>query len=224
MDGAVTKEELNLYGTNRYGRYWLGFLATEVGYNHSTLWKMANGKIAVSERLESLIRCLPLEPTVKPTPKGGEWRDVPSLNGEFQATDEGLLCRIKRNGQPFKGLLLRPRINKHGYPQVAVTAAGRKMWIPVHRLIAETFIGPRPYGMQIDHIDGNKRNNAARNLEYVTGGENIERAIKLGLIKRKYPKLKDAQPLIVAIQTILNDPDNTLTDASRRIALEALTA
>lgn len=218
----MTREELNCYGRARYGHYWIGLLANEIGYSPSTIWKMATGSLAISARLAGLVSSLPSAKPIKLAPDGGTWTNVPSLNGEFQATAEGLLCRVKLNGQPFKGRILRPHINKHGYPQVAITVAGKKMWIPVHRLIAETFIGPRPYGMQIDHIDGNKLNNAARNLEYVTGSENMQRAFRLGLVKPKPPNLGRVKPLRIALQTILNDPDNNLTDASRRAALAAL--
>lgn len=55
----------------------------------------------------------------------------------------------------------------------------------VHRLVAAAFIGERPEGYQIDHIDGVKTNNCAENLEYVTPKENNRRARALGLIPAK---------------------------------------
>ena len=49
----------------------------------------------------------------------------------------------------------------------------------VHRLVAELFLGKSD--LTIDHIDGNKLNNAVYNLEYVTHEENLKRAWKTGL-------------------------------------------
>ena len=45
-----------------------------------------------------------------------------------------------------------------------------------HLLVAKAWIGPRPEGCEVDHIDGNIRNCAAYNLEYVTPEENRRRA------------------------------------------------
>ena len=51
----------------------------------------------------------------------------------------------------------------------------------VHHLVAEAFIGARPQGFQLNHLDGVKANNAAKNLEYTTPMQNIHHAIRLGL-------------------------------------------
>ena len=51
----------------------------------------------------------------------------------------------------------------------------------VASLVAQNFIGERPKGLQINHNDGNKLNNYASNLEYVTAKENVLHAYKNGL-------------------------------------------
>lgn len=45
-----------------------------------------------------------------------------------------------------------------------------------HILVAIAWIGPRPKGCELDHKDGNIRNCAVSNLEYVTPEENRRRA------------------------------------------------
>lgn len=48
----------------------------------------------------------------------------------------------------------------------------------IHKIVAETFLGPTPEGLEIDHIDGDKSRNVLQNLEYVTHSENIRRHYK----------------------------------------------
>lgn len=63
----------------------------------------------------------------------------------------------------------------------------------VHSLIADTFIGKRPHGMCIGHLDGNKNNNHLTNIRYVTYSENNgSHRIKHGteLIGENHPMAK----------------------------------
>lgn len=52
--------------------------------------------------------------------------------------------------------------------------------ISIHRLVWETFNGEIPDGMVIDHIDGNRSNNALSNLRLVTQSENMNNAQRNG--------------------------------------------
>lgn len=55
-----------------------------------------------------------------------------------------------------------------------------KAGVPVHILVAEAFLGPRPEGQEIRHLDGNSLNNYASNLAYGTRSENILDAVRHG--------------------------------------------
>ena len=77
------------------------------------------------------------------------------------------------------------RLDKDGYPKVTLHNNGKRKTFNVHRLVANAFIKNPKRKPQVNHISGNKFDNAASNLEWVTGKENIEHAIRIGLIKTK---------------------------------------
>ena len=64
---------------------------------------------------------------------------------------------------------------KNGYYTMSIQTAPGKTYgaYYLHHLIAETYLGARPEGLVINHIDGDKRNNNAENLEYVTQNYNV---------------------------------------------------
>jgi hypothetical protein len=70
------------------------------------------------------------------------------------------------------GRVLSQSQDDGGYSQVYLWKAYRQHTIKVHRLVAEAFLDKRPAGYQVNHIDGNKQNNRADNLEWVTNQEN----------------------------------------------------
>jgi len=54
----------------------------------------------------------------------------------------------------------------------------------IHHLVANAFMGERPEGLVIDHIDRNPKNNRISNLRYVTHKENQYNS-KLAIDKRQ---------------------------------------
>ena len=71
-----------------------------------------------------------------------------------------------------------------GYNQVSLNINGKKKSFMVHRLVALSFIPNQLNKPQVNHIDGNKTNNKVENLEWVTGKENMQHALDLGIFKR----------------------------------------
>lgn len=66
---------------------------------------------------------------------------------------------------------LKQRPNAGGYPVVScnTTSGGKQL---VHTMVADAFIGPKPMGLEVRHLDGNPSNSAKSNLAYGTSKEN----------------------------------------------------
>lgn len=67
--------------------------------------------------------------------------------------------------------------NGNGYLIVSLRVRGKRKNHYIHRLVAETFIDNPLNKKEVNHIDFNKRNNNASNLEWATRQENIDHSI-----------------------------------------------
>lgn len=112
------------------------------------------------------------------------WKDIKNYEELYQISNYGRVKSFYKNGN-FK--ILKGAIKK-GYHQVALAKNKKIIYKNVHRLVAETFIPNTENKPQVNHIDGNKLNNKANNLEWCTGSENMIHAYKHGLEKPLYAK------------------------------------
>jgi hypothetical protein len=84
-----------------------------------------------------------------------------------------------------------------GYLKVSPVRNGENVHQYVHDLVADAFLGPKPNGADVNHIDGDKHNNVWTNLEYTTHAGNMAHASKAGLLSRgdthHMAKITDAQ-------------------------------
>lgn len=85
--------------------------------------------------------------------------------------------KVYSSSKHAKGRELNKKINSKGYLIVNMNS---KTYL-IHSLVAKFILGERPSGLCINHIDGNKLNNAPSNLEYVTLAENTKHSIRTGL-------------------------------------------
>lgn len=99
---------------------------------------------------------------------------------KYYASSTGDVFR-ENNGTYRK--MCKIKTKKQRYCSVKICHKGNIDTTNVHVIVARCFIGIRPNGYQINHIDGNRLNNNVLNLEYCTASENINHAFKLGLIK-----------------------------------------
>lgn len=117
-----------------------------------------------------------------------EWHPIPDWKF-YEASTQGRIRSLHRRcieRHPYPRII-KPRLNRRGYWTVGLVSSPhtKQKFFFVHRLVASTFLGELPNGHQVDHKNGNKIDNRPDNLEYVLPGENIRRAIKIGLRKVK---------------------------------------
>lgn len=120
------------------------------------------------------------------------WVEI--CDGFYEVSSEGNIRRAKPGIATFVGRPVSPVLSGNGYPVVAVRwAEGKQVRRYLHHLVAAAFHGERPEGCVINHIDGDKMNNAASNLEYVSRKENAAHALRC-LPRVKGPTKPKAAP------------------------------
>lgn len=67
---------------------------------------------------------------------------------------------------------LKPRFNKGGYREISLRYNGKNHFRTIHRLVLETFVGPRPKGMWAAHNNGVRDDNRFKNLRWDTPKNN----------------------------------------------------
>ena len=83
------------------------------------------------------------------------------------------------------GRILKSQISTNNYIQICLCKNGKAKMFRLHRLLAEAFL-PNPANKpQVNHIDGNRKNNDLSNLEWVTVSENMLHAMYV--TKNKLP-------------------------------------
>lgn len=103
------------------------------------------------------------------------WRDIPGLEGRYQASTLGRIKSLSRRVNTWNGYktipecVLRAGVGPNGYEHVRIDEKCRS----VHRLVAQTFISNPNNEPQINHLDENKRNNAVNNLEWCSAKKNV---------------------------------------------------
>lgn len=99
-----------------------------------------------------------------------EWRTIPG-HTDYEVSSLGRVRSYKRCGPDGIPMLFSGRPDPTGYPRATVD--GKLYYI--HRLVALAWHGPRPDGMQIDHVNHQRNDNRPENLRYVTYDENRSR-------------------------------------------------
>ena len=90
--------------------------------------------------------------------------------------------------------------DQRGYVSALLRKNGKAHFVKVHRLVAEAFIPCVEGKTQINHLNGNKKDNRIENLEWVDAGENIRHVWRTGLStfseeNRKAVSIRSSKPV-----------------------------
>jgi len=118
------------------------------------------------------------------------WKAIPTWEDKYEISNKGrvrsLSCKITYyrpdlkvvHQRIFPGRILSAGITQKGYFLVVFSRRSKTKPQYVHQLVAKAFVGPRPEGLEIRHLNGNPRDNRPINLKYGTTKENAQDTIK----------------------------------------------
>ena len=109
---------------------------------------------------------------------------IKGYEGIYEISNQGRvksLDRIDCRGQRRGKIIMRLSNDSDGYQIVSLAKERKKLTHKVHRLVAQAFIPPIDGKNQINHLDGDKKNNHVKNLMWCTNQENQAHSRETGL-------------------------------------------
>lgn len=129
---------------------------------------------------------------------GVKWVDVPGYEESYIISELGDVISKQRTVVAKNGIItlkgakkIKPAHKKNGYVYITLKNGIVYETKRLHRLVAQAFI-PNPNNLeQVNHIDGDKKNNKVSNLEWCSQSQNVQHAYDNGLLNHyKRPVLK----------------------------------
>lgn len=111
-----------------------------------------------------------------PSVEGVEFKDIPGFPRYCVGDDGSVWSSCRGNWMRLKSA----PAGDMGYLKVNLCRTGRMFNRYIHQLVLVSFVGDRPDGMEVRHLDGNHLNNRAGNLAWGTSLENKADMIRHG--------------------------------------------
>lgn len=156
--------------------------------------------------------------TCKSPPSDEEiWKEIPGYEGIYSASNKGRIKSLERyiDGPRGKRRIKEKIMSIHtrtdrGYCHSTVKLTKNKKPKPfsVHRLIALTFLGPCPDGMEVLHGINGPHNNSLDNLRYGTREENTQDMYEHRKIKKEFVYVKLCVNDVLSIVEMLDQGIN----------------
>lgn len=108
-----------------------------------------------------------------------KWKWIDGWEGDYEVSNQGRVRSYKLDKD--NGKIITGGSDFNGYFRVMLHNNGSFCRKSVHSLVATAFICEKPEGLEINHIDGDKRNNNSSNLEYLSHKDNMAHARNSGL-------------------------------------------
>lgn len=118
------------------------------------------------------------------------WKDWPEHPDRYEVSNTGkvrnksfLKCSVNKGG-PYSFMTktkeLAQLLNDQGYMQLRLMVDGVKFTRKVHRMVAETFLDNPDNLPVVNHLNSNRSDNRAENLEWCTVQQNIQHSYDSG--------------------------------------------
>ena len=101
-----------------------------------------------------------------------EWKPIEETKGKYLISNYGRLKSYCR----YRAIIVKPYSNQYGYYRADIRRNGKRITALIHRLVANAFVindNPKDNDT-VDHIDGNKNNNASYNLRWLSRSANVK--------------------------------------------------
>lgn len=108
------------------------------------------------------------------------WKDIEGYEGLYQVSNMGRVKSLGKRGA-IKQPIERKNPKRKGYLVMQLYKDNKPKNCYVHRLVAEAFVENPDNKETVNHINGDKHDNRASNLEWSTHAENNAHAMETGL-------------------------------------------
>lgn len=163
-----------------------------------------------------------------------KWKPIEGYEGLYEVSDFGRIRSLQRTttvkgkegklyARTHKAKILAQTFDgRNYYLQVSLSKNGKNKKLLVHRLVAKAFIENPLFLPEVNHIDEDKTNNFAENLEWCTHKYNNNYGSKrTSSCGEKNSQNKFSEELIkqVRLEFVAGDPEKGLTALSKKYGI-----